>query len=225
MKTVKWLAIGMTACLLFNFRGAAQTPFYYNYGDNGGLLNITNGEEVGNEILALSGNYLTNFDLPFYDSGTYGDVNLEIIFQLNNGAGGSPGTVFYDSGTFALDLPIGNGALDFNINDLTTGDIVPLNINATIPTDFTFSVIVKGLTGDDTFGLYLNDPPTVGTSYNDYWFNNNESGWQDLSFADGTNNFALELDGSPTPAPEPTTIAISLLSGAGLLLAARRRRQ
>ena len=94
-----------------------------------------------------------------------------------------------------------------------------------MPSEFTFSVIVTGLLEGDTFGLYLNDPPSVGTVYNDYWYNNNGGPWQDLSFADGTNNFALELDGSPTPAPEPTAIAISLLSGAGLLLAARRRRQ
>ena len=94
MKTVKWLVIGMTVCLLFNFRATAQTPFYYNYGDNGGLLNFANGDEVGNQIIVPSGNYLTNFDLPFYDSGTYGDVNLEIIFQLNDADGGLPARSF-----------------------------------------------------------------------------------------------------------------------------------
>lgn len=229
MKTVKWLAIGAAACLLISFRAAGDVLYNNGVHNTGYSLGLVNNQEVGDEINLASSEYLTNFSFNFYSSGSYSDVTLEILFQLNDGTPyngyNTPGTVFYDSGPFSISSQNGDGGLDFDINDLSLGDTVPLDSNALMPTDFTFSLIVSGLGEGDVFDVDLYNPTTVGGNYGDYWLNNGGS-WELLTNSEtGPIGFGSIFYGSLTPAPEPATITISLLSGAALLLAARRRRK
>jgi len=234
MKNIKWLAIGTAACLFLSFRASADILYNNGVNNSGYTLTLQNGQEAGNEILMTGSYYLTNFSFNYYSSGSdYGDVTLEILFQINNGTPyngyNTPGTVIYDSGPFSLPNNNGDGGLDFSINDLSLGDTVPLNSNTPLPSDFTVSYIVQGLTEDDVFGLDLYDPPaggTPGSSYNDYWYNPG-TGWilDTNNVAPSDNDIASIFYGSLTPAPEPATISIGILSGAALLLMAKRRRQ
>jgi len=228
MKTLKWLAIGTAACLLISFRATADVLYNNSVNNTGYALQLANGVEVGDEINLASSEYLTNFSFNFYSSGTYADVTLEILFQLNDGTPyngyNTPGTVIYDSGAFTIASQNGDGGLSFDINDLSLNDTVPLNSNTPMPTDFTFSLIVSGLGDGDVFSVDLYNPPTVGGNYGDYWLDNGGS-WELLTNSEtGPIGFASLFQGSVTPAPEPAAIAISLLSGAALLLALRRRR-
>jgi len=236
MKTIKWLAIGTVVCLFVNFRAAGDTLYDNSANNTGYRLTVANNQQVGSEILlgtAPNTEYLTNFSFNFYSSGTYADVTLEVLLQLNNGPTvdgyGSPGTVIYDSGAFQISSQGGDGGLDFSYNDLTVGDTVPLNPFTTIANDFTLSFVVTGLTGGDTFALDLYDPPASGENYGDYWLNTGTVGspnWELLTNSvSGPIGVASVFQGSPTPAPEPAALTLSILSGAGLLLAIRRRRQ
>jgi hypothetical protein len=237
MKTIKWLAIGTVVCLLVNFKAAADTLYNNSANNTGYRLTMSNGQQVGTEILlgtAPNSEYLTNFSFNFYSSGTYADVTLEVLLQLNNGTPAfngydTPGTVIYDSGAFQISSQNGDGGLDFNYNDLTVGDTVPLNQFTTIANDFTLSFVVEGLAEGDTFALDLYDPATVGSNYGDYWLNTGTVGspnWELLTNSmSGPIGVASVFQGSLTPAPEPAALSLSILGGAGLLLAIRRRRQ
>jgi hypothetical protein len=237
MKTVKWLAIGTAVCLFVNFKAAGDV-LYNNAANNTGYqLTMANGQQTGSEILLgtpPNSYYLTNFSFNYSSSGSaWGDVTLDVILQLNDGPTyngyATPGTVIYDSGTFNPANLNGDGGLDFTIDDLSLGDTVPLNSNATIANDFTLSFIVTGLTGDDAFALDLYNPATIGANYGDYWLNlgtQASPNWELLTNSiSGPVGVASEFYGSVTPAPEPTVISLGILSGVGLLLAARRRRQ
>jgi hypothetical protein len=236
MKTVKWLAIGTAVCLFINFRAVATTLYDNGVNPSGYDLTMANNVEVGSEILlgtTPNSYYLTNFSFNFYSSGTYADVQLDVIIQLNNGPTyngyATPGSVLYESGFFNISSQGGDGGLDFDISDLSLGDTTPLNSNVTIANDFTLSFIVSGLGEGDVFALDLYDPATVGSNYGDYWYNTGTESspdWELLTNSEsGPIGIASIFQGSLSPAPEPTAISLGVLSGVAWLVAARRRRQ
>ena len=236
LKSLNWLAIGTVVCLFVNFRASADTLYDNSTNNTGYQLAVTNNQEVGDEIVlgtAPNTEYLTNLSFNFYSSGTYADVTLEVILQLNNSGTyfngyETPGTVVYDSGAFQLTSQNGDGGLDFSYDDLTIGNTVNLDPFATIANDLTLSFVVTGLAAGDVFSIDLYNPVATGSSYADYWLNLGTVGSPDWALETNSLtpvNFATVLQGSTTPAPEPGIISLSILGGAGLLVAIRRRRQ
>ena len=186
--------------------------------------------QVGNEInFAGSERFLTNFSFEFWGTNTAspgnvsfaGSVQAEVRFYLNNGPTtngfASPGTMFYDSGLFAVSAPTARSTFVFTAgSDFSIGGLyLPANT-------ITWTVQFSGMAGTDSVGLDLYSPATVGSDYGDYW-ENQGGGW-----ALRTNSLSSSMDfGSRFEAtvPEPSAITLSILGGFGLFLALGRLRR
>jgi hypothetical protein len=184
--------------------------------------------QVGNEInLAGTERSLTNFSFEFWGTNTAspgnitfaGSVKAEVRFYLNNGPTfngyATPGTMFYDSGLFAVSTPTARSTFVFNSSDFGGGLFIPGN-------SLTWTVTFSGMGATDSVGLDLYSPSTVGSDFSDYW-ENQGSGW-----ALRTNSLSSSMTfGSHFEAavPEPSSITLSILGGVGLFVALRRMRR
>lgn len=123
--------------------------------------------EFGDEI-KLSGisSNITDFQFEYFgDFSPTGRESARLRFYANDGPGIppkpdtilTPGTVLYDSGP----LPIAPG---FNALEVS-------RISVTVPSRFTWTVEFAGLAGTDgsKAGLVFFDPPTLGSSFDDFW--------------------------------------------------------
>lgn len=73
---------------------------------------------------------------------------------------------------------------------------------------------------DDTVGVDLFDPPTVGQAINDYWRFNGGS-WSLLTNTTPM-NFAARFEAA---VPEPSGVVLAILGGFGLILLGTRFRK
>ena len=139
--------------------------------------------EIGDEIKlsGLSSN-ITDFQFEYFgDFSPTGRETARLRFYVNDGPGippkpdtiFTPQTVLYDSGP----LPIAPG---FNALEVR-------KISATVPSRFTWTVEFGGLAGTDgsKAGLVFFNPPTVGSSFDDFWQRS------------GTNWSLFRFDGRP----------------------------
>ncbi|MCL5096595.1 MAG: SUMF1/EgtB/PvdO family nonheme iron enzyme, partial [Candidatus Omnitrophica bacterium] len=166
-------------------------------------------DEFGDQI-QLGGDpserVLTRFEFQYHLSfNASGDEKAELRFYRNDGPGGAPGTMFYDSGLFAI----------------TPGDntVTAQDLDLPVPDTFTWTVRFNGIEGMENAGLPFYNPPTVGSSPGTYWEKTGGLHWiaSDLSASGGPPaNFearAFAIAGSPPPMP-----ALSLVRTNGLLI-------
>jgi hypothetical protein len=151
--------------------------FVYNNSVNDLLYRFDPGPlEVGNEvILSDSARYASLFSFEFWgmSAGGYefeGDVQARVRFYRNDGppASGyaSPGTIIYDSGPFPIPAtPAGRATLIFD--EFQVEAVAPLT--TPLPDSFTWTVQFSGMTTNDSAGVDLYAPPTIGNTYSDYW--------------------------------------------------------
>ncbi len=142
--------------------------------------------EFGDEInLAGTARLLNKFAFEYYGGfQPNGTQTARIRFYLNDGPlykkYPTPGTVFYDSGSFELATNYVSKYLDLPYIEA--------------PTMFTWTITFEGLSqmpGDEA-GLLVYSPPSVGAplaggrigSYNDYWKRKADS-WALYTFGDG----------------------------------------
>jgi hypothetical protein len=123
--------------------------------------------EYGDEISVKTGSREVNVFLFRYfgEFAESRNPTATVRFYLNDGVDVdpgpkkilAPGTLLWESDPF----PIFTG-----YNDAVLG--VPL---ITVPNSFTWTVKFNGLTGasGDGAGVVLSDPPSTGTSFNDFW--------------------------------------------------------
>jgi hypothetical protein len=187
--------------------------------------------QVGNEInLAGTERQLTAFSFEYWgtntalpDNSTFaGSVKAEVRFYLNDGAPyhgyATPGTMFYDSGLFAIGGPTARSTLNFNSSDFASGWLTPGT--GVIPGDsITWTVTFSGMGVTDSVGLDLYGPATVGSNFDDYWINS--AGWQLQTNSLGS-EFATRFQ---AVVPEPSSITLSILGGIGLFVALGRMRR
>lgn len=206
--------------------------------DTGYVLNLLNGQEIGDQIFLDNFTlfpYLTNFSFQYYspDAAFSGVVTADVRFYYNDGPAfngySSPSNIFYDTGWFTLQTPTAalgmatNAAvLNFYLTDLQ-GGVVPMDPTFQMPSNFTMTVTVQGLSGSDSVGLSSFEPPLVGTNYGDYWFNNGGT-WQLLTNTTPV-AFGMQFNASATPTPEPGALALVGVGVAALAGFVRRRRQ
>ena len=171
--------------------------------------------EAGDEInITSTARTMTDFSFEYYLSpGSSGNETAELFIRARDGSGGlTPGTVLYDSGTIpltGLQTAQGFGTIS------ATGTSVALPANGNL----VWTVKFSGIDAGEHAGLLYYNPPTVGSSFDDYWLNNG-SGFQLVDSSGIVDNFAARV----TAVPEPSTIAL-ILAGAGALGAARLRRK
>jgi hypothetical protein len=225
-KTTLFLAVGVL-CMSVSAPLRAATMIFNNsvndltYRFNPGTY------EVGDEIrLAGSERYLTYFSFEYWGVNTThptyfdGTIQARVQFYQNIGAPyhgyatPSP-TSFFDSGWFSVASPTARRTFEFTEeSDFSPGGLY-------IPTsDMTWSVEFQGMTLADSVGVDIYSPPTAGSDYPDYWQNN--GGWTLLTNVVPM-DFAARFQANST-VPEPSTLALSLVGGLGILTLARRMR-
>jgi hypothetical protein len=156
---------------------------------------------------------------------------VDVRWYLNNGPNNAsgfatPGTKVYDSGPNQI-FPTTRATLDFST---TTGDFPTRpapGTNGWLVTSpqLTFTVQFAGMGAGDNVGVDLYSPPTVGSMYTDYWQNNGTAAnpsW--VLLEDASVNVDMGQVWMGTAVPEPSTLALSLVGGLGLLVAVRRFR-
>lgn len=225
----------MAAMLVIGLNASGVTIYDNSTGDltnrfDPGLL------EVGDEVLLGSPErYLTSFAFEYWalnaggTSGTFTGIDVRLRFYLNDGPTfngyATPGTVFYDSGWIdsVITSPTNRATLNFNQTDFNAGWLGGPATLMPVTSNFTWSVQFRDMDGDDTAGLDLYNPPTVGQAINDYWEYNGTS-WSLLTNAVPTvpMNFAARMDAL---VPEPSGVVLACLGGLGLFLLGRRFRK
>jgi hypothetical protein len=185
--------------------------------------------EVGDEILlAGTDRYLSAFSFEFWGTNTAsptsfaGDVEARVRFYENNGTlfhgYATPGTMFFDSGWFSVPSPTERSTFVFTEgSDFPAGgQFIPDSI-----TNMTWSVQFEGLDATDSAGVDIYSPPVAGGDYPDYW-EYDGGGWRLLTNTVPM-NFAARMD-AHAAIPEPSSLALSLVVGLGLLTMVRRLR-
>ncbi|MCL5096325.1 MAG: PEP-CTERM sorting domain-containing protein [Candidatus Omnitrophica bacterium] len=177
--------------------------------------------EFGDQVKlsdAFASPTVTEFKFDYFLShGANGNETADLKFYSNDGPnvfGGTtppvtpaPGTLLYDSGVF----PIAAGFNTFTASGLS------LNV----PQDFTWSVTFGGVEGTEQVGLLFYNPPTVGSSFDDFW-DKSSGQWELKDFAGSpVANFGARV----TAVPEPSTIQFAFMAGLAWCgwLAYRRR--
>ena len=179
-------AFFLCGCLVAHARPGSGGEIVYDntvHSSNFGLPVIG---EIGDEItLGGAGRNITDVQFEYYGKWT-NEINAagQLHFYLNDGdivdAFGSraPKTVFWESPLFNVSSGYGS----IGIHDL----------NVAVPNNFTVSVQFFGLKPQEEGQILLYDPPSVGSSYRDYW-QKNGSIWG-LFVTDGfRDNFGLRL--------------------------------
>lgn len=159
--------------------------------------------EVGDEItLAGTERIVTEFMFGYFgDFTAEGDERARIRFYANDGTGGAPNTVLYDSGSVGIST---GSNLEYTLGGLSVA----------VPDTFTWTVKFEGLTqvDGDKAGFYFYDPPTVGSSLDYFWSRNVTVGtWNQGDFGSLVDNLKARV--TATSVPEPATL---LLLGSGL---------
>ncbi len=176
----------VTGIVLAGNVGVRGDTLYQNTANpSGQVMNLGNNQQIGEQVWLgpTVPEYLTSFSFEYYSPGpalTYsGSVQMDVRLYANDGTPfngyATPGTILFDSGNFALANPwsvngTNSGTVVFQLSDLLSGT-TPLNQNLSMPTNFTFSVTVSGMSGGDAVGLPIfGEPPQVGWNAGDYWY-------------------------------------------------------
>lgn len=169
--------------------------------------------EFGDQIkldAASTDRYVTEFNFEYYLAHNASGNEKAELRIYNNATASSIGTLIYDSGMQSI-------ATGYNQFDVTG-----LGLNVT--TDLSWTVQFSGVESGESAGLLWYNPPTVGSSFDDFW--EKQNGVWTLK--------RLSLPGSPianfgaqvTAIPEPTTVQLAIMSGmAWLGMATYRRRK
>lgn len=173
--------------------------------------------EFGDQITlstATTSRKLSNFKFDYYLSPTAsGNESLTFKLYANDGPGGSPQTELTAGKTWSVSL-----APDYHYVSFGFDQTGPFSVN--LPETFTWSVLFTGIEGQEHAGLLMFDPPTVGTSFNDYWEKQADGSWKTMQVLGAAVNFSAQV----TAVPELGTLQYGLMGGlAWVGLAIRRR--
>lgn len=206
------LALGLSsarAAVVYELSSGTGNDYYQGFKEFGDELKLAGSERI---IQSFSFDYFANY-------AQAGGLTFRIY--ANDGAlvGGShtPKTVL-DVRTF--DILSGGAHVEINF---------PYDASNVLPDSITYTVAFSGIGGGspNRAGLILpNANPTVGSSFDDIWqrTGTGASDWALIQVTDANGvpviaNFRATV----TAVPEPGTVALMVLGGAGLLAASRRR--
>ncbi|MBM3823537.1 MAG: PEP-CTERM sorting domain-containing protein [Verrucomicrobia bacterium] len=134
-----------------------------------------------------------------------------VRMYANDGPGGAPGTLLFETDPFAL--PTGQGTLDFS----QIGGVK-------LPNQLTWTLATAGLSGSEKFEVQLFSPPSIGKSADDFWQKNAFGGWTLTVLSSAAGSAPANFSARITAVPEPTTMAF-VLGGLALMGVAGYRRK
>src|SRR5262245_2325489 len=166
------------------------------------------GLEFGDQV-TLGGTERTLSQLTFYTFLTAPSATTQsatLRFYANSGTN-APVAPFYTT------EPVLLGATGFSSYTINFTTVPPL------PDTFTWTIQFSNLGASETGGLLLYGPPTVGSSFNDFWQKDGAGVWSLNQINNGNTlaDFAISF----TAVPEPSVL---VLGGVGALLLAGLRR-
>ena len=179
---------------------------------SGNQLYYPSASEYGDEITLTLPNtsaprVLSEFDFYYYYSGpsVQSNVTATIRFYQNDGPADAPGTLFFTSDP----IPLIPGYV-LESRALNTAS------NLVAPGKFTWTVQFSNL-GAYQAGLLVYGPPTVGSSYDDFWLNTGGT-WTTYRISGAPSDFASRFGASvqvalPTVVYDNTAAAITNGSG------------
>jgi hypothetical protein len=169
--------------------------------------------ETGDQItLAGTARTLSQFSFSYFFSGsTVSTQTWRLRLYANDGTTNSPGTALFTGDAIPVNLGVGG----YNTYDVN----FPLSSNLiTLPDTFTWTVQFSNLAAGQSAGLLVYGPPSVGSSFNDFWQKDGSGNWS-LNTIGGSprSDFAAIVNA----VPEPGVLA---LGGLGVLVLAGLRR-
>ena len=213
------LSMGLTVLGALAWVSPAQSAVVYrNINDDPTLPSeaIPNNVEIADDVtLAGTERVVTSFTVPTFNSINQNYTGAFTARFYNFGEDGLPTGAPIWTGT----LPIANG---------TGGDrtlVFPVP-NVTVPDTFAWSLSFTTTlpsTEDDGIGPLLNDVPTVGSSFNEFYTREVGGEWEAFFYGDQPGdplaNFQAEITAE---VPEPATLGLFAIGA--FALGARRRR-
>lgn len=207
MKRLGFLAV-LVAVASMTVTGFGSIVYDNSTNYLGSYFGSTN--EFGDQIKLMDGieRLVTQFKFEYYGRHDFdGNQTAQLRLYDNTGIGDSPNNVLYDSGPLTIKSGINHIVVDW-----------PEGLF--VPDTFTWTVEFGGLQEPLQAGLLLFDPPTVGSSYNDFWEKVNGT-WGSATIPGTVANFAAQVTAI---VPEPTIIQYGLLGGLVWLAGLARRR-
>jgi hypothetical protein len=178
---------------------------------------ITSATEFGDQInlsSATASRLLTNFRFDYYLAPTAsGNESLTFKLYANDGVNGAPQTELTAGKTWSVSLAPGYNNVSFGFDQ--TG---PFSVN--LPETFTWSVLFAGVDGQEHAGLLMFDPPTIGSSFNDFWERQPDGSWKTMQVLGAAVNFSAQI----SAVPELGTLQYGLMGGLVWIGLAIRRR-
>ena len=175
----------------------------------------TDTREYGDQIhLAGTARTVTQFSFRYFSEFTpTGDEMAQIRFYANDRPYDQfrqqPGTVLWESGYFPIDAG----------SQLKTLTVSTAGSDVVVPDIFTWTIEFQGLGAGENAGLLLYSPPSVGSSFNEFWIRTGANRFDVFQYPGGdprANFYARVL-----AVPEPGVLA--LLAGGVSLLFLRLR--
>ncbi|MGV3771591.1 MAG: hypothetical protein ACO1QB_01730 [Verrucomicrobiales bacterium] len=174
----------------------SQAEIIYDNSESNQPTYYPSTNEYGDQITVKEGEWtLTNFEIGYFGNiaTKQGDERGRLRFYYNDGTEGSstnfPKTLFYDSGFFSL-----------NSSWQTVeakGLSIPLLHNT-----FTWTIEFTGLSGQagDRAGLISYDPPSVGSSDNNSFWEKRDGQWKLVKLPESPSNFGARAEAIARPA-------------------------
>jgi MYXO-CTERM domain-containing protein len=195
-----WFQAGASADLIFDNTATAQQ----------GMVTTT-APLLGVEVTAAgTARFVNELDIGFTSGGVAATANLQAFLFANDGAGGAPGTLLWQS------------AVMTGVSLNTLNELIAFSVpSVLVPDTFTWASAITDVTPGVTVGYVPASGASTGT-FDGTWVGNIAS-W-------GSLGARLETEGrviaSAVPIPEPSTFFVAGIAGlTGLVGAWVRRRR
>lgn len=188
MKKSIALGLGLLAAFGVTMTLRADTTIYNDPTAIGGAALPPLNGEIGNEVTVTGANWqVTGLSIEIYSqgaafpNGTPGYADFQVQLYDNNGSGGAPGALLWQSAVDYVSYPGGLSTLNFSVPDVA------------VPDTFTWTLAYSN-TSPTPPALPLASDPTVGAD-DTSWFRGSGGAWG----SSGEENFVAQITAVPEP--------------------------
>lgn len=175
------LRIAATACVLLVLSASLHAQEIYDNTDIFLGPRSFTALQIGDEVNAAgTEREIIEILIGVSMQGFAGTADLQARLYANDGAGGQPGTLLWESVLFDdVGLTGGDDLISFEVPEIT------------VPDTFTWTIQISD-TSPVAAGLPHYDPPAIGSSPDNAWFGNGSS-WTPLTSPGGPVNFMAHI--------------------------------